>query len=177
MHIFSKSALSPLFRYSSLLHTRRPLDCHLSSHLQHLYPHLICPCLFHLVHCCFHFFLSYLLHFHLFPDRARELKATCCSFSFQQLLEVCRPYPQHFLSVMSIPLLSVITAHLFTSLLPSVLSRSILNIIFCDHLRQAFGTVIPVYSSVLCPPPSWLSSSSGYTVPSAGGWLIDPLCL
>ena len=63
------------------------------------------PCLFHLVHCCFHFFMSCLLQFHLSPNRARELEATCCSFSVQQLLEDCRPYPQQFLSVMSLPLL------------------------------------------------------------------------
>ena len=34
-------------------------------------------------HCCFHFFLSYLLHAPLSPNRARELGATCCSFSVQ----------------------------------------------------------------------------------------------
>ena len=50
---------------------------------------------YHLVHCCFHFFLSYLRHFHLSPNRARELEATCCSYCVQQLLQVSRQYRQH----------------------------------------------------------------------------------
>ena len=99
-------------------------------------------CLFHIVHCCFHFFLSYLIHFQLSHYRHRELEATCCSFSVQQLLEVCRPYPQHFLvnklSVMSLPLLSLITAPLFTFLLSSVLSRANMNIIFLPPSSSSF---------------------------------------
>ena len=83
--------------------------------------------------------MSCLLHFHLSPNRARELEATCCSFSVQQLLEVCRPYPQHFLlSVMSIPLLSLINASLFASLPSSVLYRAILNIIFLPPASSSF---------------------------------------
>ena len=54
---------------------------------------------FHSVHCCIHFFLSNLLHFHLSPNRAWELVANCCSVSVQQLIiDVWRSYPQHFLS-------------------------------------------------------------------------------
>ena len=54
---------------------------------------------------------------------------------------------------MNLPLISLITAPLLMSPPSSVLSRAILNIIFCHHLRQAFGTFLPPYSCVLCPPP------------------------
>ena len=80
------------------------------------------PCLFHLVHSCFHFFLSYLLHFHISPNRDRELEATCCSFSLLwQLIEVCRPYHQHFLNVCDEPPV-VILDHCTSLHVPFILS-------------------------------------------------------
>ena len=79
------------------------------------------PCLSHIVHCCFNFFLSYLLHFHLSPIRARELEATSCSFSVQQLIEVCRPYPQHFITFDDEPPV-VILDHRTSLQAPSILS-------------------------------------------------------
>ena len=134
------------------------------------------PCLFHLVHCCFHLFLSCLLHFHFSPNRARELETTCCSFSVQHLLEVCRLYPQHFLSVMSLPLLYYITAPLFTFLPSSVLSRAILNIIFLPPSSSSFR-----YSSYCIPHRArstapWLPSLSGQTG-ALSWWVVAPLCL
>ena len=91
------------------------------------------------MHCRFHLFLSYLLHFHLSPKRDGDLESTRCSFSVQQLLEVYRPYPQQFLlSVISLPLLSLITAPLFTSLPSSVLYRAILNIICLPPSSSSF---------------------------------------
>ena len=116
------------------------------------------------MHCCFHFFLSYLFHFHLSPNRARELEATCCSISVQQLLEVCRHILNtSLLSVMSLPSLSLITALLCKSLpssssIPCHLEYHLFPTIFV----KLFGTVLPPYSSVLCPPPSWLPSSWPY---------------
>ena len=93
------------------------------------------PCLFHLVHCCFHFFLSYLLHFHHSPNRARELEATSCSFSVQQLLEVCRPYPQHFLTFCDEPPFVILDHR------TSLQASSILSSIPC-HLEYHFVATI-----------------------------------
>ena len=93
------------------------------------------PCLFHLVHCCFHFFLSYLLHFHLSPNRARELEATCCSFSIQQLLEVCRPHHQHFLTFCDESPV-VIFDHRTSLQIPSILSS-----IPCHLEYHLFATI------------------------------------
>ena len=123
------------------------------------------------MHCCFHFFLSYLLHFHISPNRARELEANCCSFSVQQFLEVCRPSSTlpYFL------LLYLITAPFFAFLPSSVLY------IPCHLEYHLFATIfvkLSRYSSVLCPPPSctWLPSSSGNTG-ALNRWVFALLCL
>ena len=87
------------------------------------------------MHCCFHFFLSNLLHFHLSPNRARELEATFCSFSVQQLLEVCRPYPQYFLSLCDEPPV-VIFDHRISLHVPSILSS-----IPCHLEYHLFATI------------------------------------
>ena len=73
---------SCIHTFSSLpVHMTPPSPASLSSPAALRLP--LSPCLFYLVHCCFHCFLSYLLHFHLSPNGARELEATCCSCSGQ----------------------------------------------------------------------------------------------
>ena len=78
-----------------------------------LSPCLFSSCAFILL---FSLFLSYLLHFHLSLNRARELEATCCSCSIQLLLVVSHPYPQHLISVMSLPRLELRDLHMVTLL-------------------------------------------------------------
>ena len=109
------------------------------------------PWLFHLVHCCFHFFLSYLLHPHLSPNRARGLESTCCSFYVQQLFEVCCPYPQQFLTLCDEPLVVIIdhrTALHFPSILSSIpwhLEYHLFATIFVKLSVQFFVRTPPCY--------------------------------
>ena len=83
--------------------------------------------------------MSYLLHFHFSPNRARELESNCFSFSIQQLLEVYRPYSQHFLTFCDespVVILDYDTSlHVPSS---SILSRVILNIIFLPTSSSSF---------------------------------------
>ena len=83
--------------------------------------------------CRFHFFLSYLIHFHFSPNRARELEATCCSFSVQKLLEVCRPY---YSTLPYFPPI-VILDHRTSLHVPSILSS-----IWCHLEYHLFATII-----------------------------------
>ena len=83
----------PLLRYPSLLHTHvqrlpvhltptSPAVSNVSSHTSSAPVAL--P--FHLVPCCFHFFMSYLLHLHLSPNRAREIEVIAAPFLFSSNL-------------------------------------------------------------------------------------------
>ena len=87
------------------------------------------------MHCCLHFFLSYLLHFHLSPNRARELEATCWAISVQQLLEVCRQYPQHVLTLCDEPPVDIFDHRTSLHVL------SILSSIPCHLEYHLFATI------------------------------------
>ena len=104
---------------------------------------------------------------------------TCCSFSVSSSLKFAAPsstlpdflwwasrcYPWS-------PHLSSRPFHPQFYPVPSWISS------FCHHLRQTFGTVLPPYSSVLCPQPSCLPSSSSSSHTGAlSRWVVAPLCL
>ena len=178
----------PLLRYPSLLHTHihtfSSLPVHLtptSSHLQHLQLHFICPCRLAFFILCIAVSTSSCPMSSTSTSLRTELGSSrqlAAHFPFTSSLK----YTAHIrntslLSVTKLPLLSLITAPLFTSLPSSVISRAIWNSNFCHHLRHAFGTILHPYSSVLYPPPSWAMPSSSGLTDALSRWVVAPLCL
>ena len=100
-----------------------------------------------------------------------ELEATCCSFSVQQLLEVCHPYPQHFLTFCDEPPIVILDHRTFLHV------PSILGSIPCHIGYLLFTAVFVSSSSILLRAmyTALLAAFFFWPLMCAGGWLLPSI--